>query len=501
MRLLLLSITHRTAPLALRERLALAGDSLHNALLTLRSRYPRAETVILSTCNRTELYVARPSHEPPTHDELRIALAQACGVDESDLAAAAVHHEAELAVTHLLRVATGIDSMVIGEPQILGQVRKAYETAVTQQTVGPVLHKVFQHALATAKAARTQTGIGDGRLSVGSAAVDFAKQIFERFDDKTVVAIGAGEMAKLTLTHLIALQPRRLWIANRSPDRAAALADRLRLQQRQIQGGPRSLSDLNELLVEADIVLTGTGSTEPIITAKAVKSQLKQRGYRPLFIIDIALPRDVEQAVGSLSNVYLYNLDDLQRVVQQTLTDRSAEVQRCEEMLATAARECLALVQHRDAGHTIRQLRQKLHDIGDAEAQRTIRKLSTTLTAEQAQQAQQLIDEHTRRLINKILHLPLSHIDPKAPPGSGPGNSAGNSPGNVAGMHITALRRLFDLGDESDKPGPSHDQSHSPHDAQPHDEQNVAPQPSTDSSAQPNSPFPKPQASDVTTGA
>jgi glutamyl-tRNA reductase len=493
MRLLLLSITHRTAPLALRERLALSGESLHSALHAIRSRYPRAEAVILSTCNRTELYVARPSHESPTHDELRHALAQACGVDEHDIAPACVHHESEPAVTHLLRVATGIDSMVIGEPQILGQVRKAYETAVAQRCVGPVLHRVFQQALATAKAARTQTGIGDGRLSVGSAAVDFARQIFERFDDKTVVAIGAGEMAKLTLTHLIALHPRRLWIANRSPDRAAALADRLRLQERQIQGGPRSLESLGELLVEADIVLTGTGSPEPIITAKAVKSLLKQRGYRPLFIIDIALPRDVEQAVGSLSNVYLYNLDDLQRVVQQTLTDRSAEVQRCEQMLVAAARECLALVQHRDAGHTIRQLRQKLHDLGDAESQRTVRRLSGALSAEQAQQAQEIIDEHTRRLINKILHLPLSQLDPKAQNGA-TSAATGAATGGSMGTHVAALRRLFDLPEETD-----HDAASPQIDAPDPAPDSAAPQQATDVNQAES--LPKPQASDVTTGA
>lgn len=428
MRIIMLSVNHHTAPVEMRERLALTGARLDQALDQLRKQYPTAEVVVLCTCNRTELYLARPTHEPPSIDDLRTFLADFCHVGLQTLVPASIHREQEQAVTHLFRVATGLESMVLGEPQILGQIKRAYEHAHTRGAVGPVLHHVFQQALRAAKLVRSQTGIDDGRTSIGSVAVDFARRIFERFDDKTVVGIGTGEMAKLTLRHLKALRPARLWVTSRTIANAQQLAAALGLGGGDSPSGARHFDDLDELLVHADIVLTGTGASEPIITAEHFRPLIKRRRSRPLFIIDIAVPRDVEPAVGTLSNVYLYNIDDLQQVVAQTHDQRSEQVQRCDAMLQEAVHRCMAEIQHRQLGQLIRQLRRRLHELGQAEQQRTARKIASA----RPEDLTDILDEHTRRVVNKILHLPLSQLDRK-------------HPDTVLSFYAAALSRLFQL--------------------------------------------------------
>lgn len=430
MRIVMLSISHRTASVDLRERIAIAGDKLEAALDSLRRLYPQSEAVVLSTCNRTELYVARPAHEPPAFEHLDAFLAEFCQIETHHVTAAAIHREQDQAVTHLFRVATGLESMVIGEPQILGQVKQAYELSQKREAVGPVLHRVFQQAISVAKQVRSESGIGEGRVSIGSVAVDFASQIFEHFEDKTMVAIGAGEMAKITLKHLQALNPAKLWLTNRTRQRAEDLATRMNLTGP--RGGVRPFEDLDELLVEADIVLTSTGATKPIITEARFKPLIRRRRSRPIFMVDIAVPRDIEPAVGNLSNVYLYNIDDLQRVVLKTHENRSAQVEQCEKMVFDAVRSCMATVQHRDVGVLIRALREKLHDYAKAERERSIKKLSTTPMDDNAEAIEKLLEEHDHRLVNKILHLPLQQLDTK-------------NPDAPLGFLAAALRRLFAL--------------------------------------------------------
>lgn len=432
MRVLLLGVNHRTAPVELREKLALATSDPAAALRAMRERFPLCEAALVSTCNRLEVYAARPTHHAPTADDLRNFLAERAAVPAEAVSAASIHREGEQAVAHLFRVSAGLDSMVLGEPQILGQVKRAYESAAACGAAGPTLHKVFQAAAAAAKRVRTATGIGSGRMSVATVAVDFARQIFDDFRDKTVVGIGAGDMAKATLRHLLRLEPGKLWVLNRSPERAAALAAELGLVLP--RGGARAWDELDALLVEADIVLTSTASREPILTAERFKPLLRKRRGRPLFIVDIALPRDVGADVGTLSNVYLYNLDDLQKVVQANAQTRGGEVERCEAQLADAAAACHRQLQHRDLGVLIRQLRTQLHDIGDAESDRTARKLAALGVGDEAVQA--LLQEHTQRVVNKILHLPLSQLD-------------GKDAEAPLGFYAAALRRLFAL-DEAD---------------------------------------------------
>ena len=429
MRLMVLGVNHLTANVELRERLAVDGLRLDEMIGQLRDAYPLVEVVVLSTCNRTELYVARPAHEAPTLDELTGFMAGFCGVEAQVLLKSLVHLENDRAVDHLFRVACGLESMVLGEPQILGQIKRAYEAASGLGAVGDVLHRVFQKAIAVAKRVRTETGIDSGRVSVGSAAVDFARQIFERFHDKTIVGIGAGEMAKPTLWHLIQLRPAKLWLTNRSQDKAELLASRMGLVE---QGGAvRPFDQLDEMLVETDIVLTCTGATSPIITAQRFKSLHRRRKLKPLFLLDLAVPRDVEPAVGQFRNVYLYNLDDLQRVVAKTHDQRSEHVQGCEAILGEEVKVCMSAIQNRDIGQMVRALRRRLHDLGRVEQQRTQRKLASS----RPEDLPALIEEHTQRLINKILHLPISQFDHRRP-------------GANLGFYAAALRKLFGLGDD-----------------------------------------------------
>lgn len=431
MRIVMLGLNHRTAAVEVREKLALSGESLDGFVATMRGQFPAAEVVVLSTCNRVEIYLARPSHEAPSIAALRQTLATHTGVALDQLTVSTIHRENEQALEHLFGVATGLDSMVLGEPQIMGQVKQAYEYAQSRQAVGPVLHKVFQQAIKVARHVRKSSGIDAGRVSIGSVAVDFAKQIFEHFDDKTVVGIGTGYMAKLTLTHLKALKPAKLWLVNRSPQRAVDLAKSLGIgnQDSLTPGGARSMDDLDQLLVEADIVLTSTSANAFVITADRFKPLLKQRRSRPLFIIDIAVPRDVDPAVGALRNVYLYNVDDLQQVVAQTHQQRSNVVDHCQSMLSQSVAACMHQVQHRDAGQLIKSLRTRLHDLGQLEQQRTLRKLATA----DPKDAAALLQEHTHRLINKILHMPLSQFNHR---------QAGDVP---LAFYTAALRKLFQL--------------------------------------------------------
>ena len=409
MHVTMLGVNHRTADVDLREQLVLSGKRLFQAFDEFHSRYPEAEVVFLSTCNRTEVYITKPSNEKPSTDDLKKFLTSICQVESQLVNDAWILSNNDEAIMHLFRVASGLESMVLGEPQVLGQVKKAYETACAHQTVGPVLHRVFQQAIAAAKRARTDTQIGKGRASVGSVAVDFAKQIFERFDDKTIVSIGAGELAKPILHHLKALNPEKLFLTNRSLNNAHLVAQQLGLAQ--TPGGVKPFDQLENLLVEADIVLTCTSATDPIITTKRFKPILKKRRHRPVFIIDTAIPRNVEATVGRLHNVYVYNIDDLQHVIAQTHTMRSNEVHACETLLNKAVSTCISQIQNQNIGQLIRSIKHKLHQLGLAEQQRTLKKLSSVTQADIVDSVSQIMEEHTHRLINKILHPPVSKIN------------------------------------------------------------------------------------------
>ena len=453
MRLIMLGINHRTADVAQREALALGGERLGPTLAAFRERFPGAEAVLLCTCNRTELYVAPGSGDATG----RGAKAQAEGdggaaVDAAELrkflaaraglAAGALDHAAERqggdAVHHLMRVTAGLDAMAVGESQVLGQVRRAYDAAKAAGTVGPVLHHVMQRALAGARRARRESGVDRLEHSVSSMAVAVAGGVFESLAGKTVAGVGAGEITKVTLARMLRQDPPpgAVWVVNRSAGRAAALAAGLGLGERQqaagsrqqdgvdgrsanqrpaasgqrpgidaspaartprlrpsdaagsgVRGGVRPWGELANVLVEADLVVTGTAAAEPIVTAAMFAGKsgvLRRRRHRPLLVIDLAVPRDVEAAVGDLPGVYLYNIDDLERALDES-PERRERVARCEALIEAAAARCVAGASGGaggagggggDVGALARQLRGKLRAIGEAESRRTRRKLA-----------------------------------------------------------------------------------------------------------------------------
>jgi glutamyl-tRNA reductase len=315
MNLLLVGASFQSTPIELRERLAFDGPKLPAALAEINGRYG-FEVVIVSTCNRVEIYTARSgAHVPPDVDLIAEFLAEFHGVPLQNLRAHLYDRTNEGAVKHLFRVAASLDSLIVGEGQIAGQVKRAYEAAQEQATAGPVLHPLFQHAHTVAKRVHTETGITRGHVSVSSVAVDYVRQVFDHFNDKTILVIGAGKMGELTLKHLRALKPRRILVTNRSPDKAETVA--------QGCGGQAVPWDmLDDALVDTDIVLSTTGAAEPIMTRRRFEDVLARRTLGTVVILDIAVPRDFDPRIHDGDRACLFNIDDLQRIREQTLRDR-----------------------------------------------------------------------------------------------------------------------------------------------------------------------------------
>jgi glutamyl-tRNA reductase len=344
-----------------------------------------------------------------------------------DAFAAHLYHKAERdAVSHLFSVTSSLDSMVLGETQILGQVRQAYEFARAQGTAGAMLHPLFQRALAVGKQVMSETKLAEGRVSIASVAVDYARQIFDKFSDKTVLSIGAGKMSAIVLENLKALGPKQLVICNRDLEKAKALAAKFGAEAVGMDG-------LADHLAKADIVVTATGSTQPIITRAMFEAVMKRRKRKPVFIIDIAMPRDVAAEVGGVDNVYLYNLDDLQKVVMATRSQRDGAVEAANLIVAEQVGEFIVWNRMREAGPIIDQLFRRAHTMAQEELGRTLGKLGPTTDAQREQ-----LEDLTRRIVNKLLHDPVSVLrDPEGGHGSG-------------GQYRHAVTKLFKLDDEAD---------------------------------------------------
>lgn len=425
-RLRLLGLSHHTARLEQREQLAFPPDELPETLRRLRETLgDSSQCVLLGTCNRVELYVA--SEEADQAPDLLAALCAARGVEPTHLAGSTYAAAGQDVVRQLFRVAGALDSLVPGEQQILGQVRSAYEASQAAGTSGPLLHGLFQRAVAVGKEIQRSTTLSAGRLSIGSVAVGYAEEIFDHLDDKAVLCIGAGKMTRLVLERLRSrAMPKRLTVCNRDPARADRFATAF-------GGVGAGLEALPDELAQADIVITGTGSREPILTRALVEPVLRRRRYQPLFIIDIAVPRDVEPAVGRLTNVYLYDVDDLQSAVERTLEGRREAIGEAEGIVERHVQSYIAWHRGRDVGPTIDRLYKFAHDVAEQEAQRTVRKLGATDEAQQA-----AIAEMSRRIVNKLLHAPVSKLR----------QTSGDTHHGLAYGH--AVEQLFDLDEPED---------------------------------------------------
>ncbi|HEY2412863.1 MAG TPA: glutamyl-tRNA reductase [Pirellulaceae bacterium] len=424
MKLQMVGCSHHTAPVEVRERLAFSREQAVEALARFRSRYPQAEAVLLSTCNRVELYFASEAAEAcPTHHDAVNFLAEFHGVEAEQLFNKLFEHTGEDFVRHLFTVAASLDSMVVGEAQILGQVKQAYELATRASATGPLTNAAFQATLRVAKRVATETAIQQKRVSIPSVAVaEFAKSVFERFDDKHVLVIGAGEMGEEALRYLIDEGAQQISIVNRSRVRAEDLASRL-------AGQPREWGELRELLVEADLVVSATGATEPIVSAAEFRPIVAERFQRPLLILDLAIPRDFDEQIGELTGVYLYSIDDLKAACEKNRREREEEWPRAERIIEEETRRFMADLHHRATAPTIKRLKLRAEEVKADELARLLNKLGPIDPKIQAE-----ITATLDRLVNKLLHPPLESLRDEAQQGTPHGL-------------LDALKRLFRLND------------------------------------------------------
>jgi glutamyl-tRNA reductase len=366
MPLFVIGLNHRTAPVAVREKIAFDPDHLPQALAGFTGVEGVSEAVILSTCNRTEIYCWHRRADP---SGMRRWLLDAKGVASQDLGAYTFDLTQADAVRHVFRVACGLDSMVLGEPQILGQLKSAYQTASQAGALGKLLNRLFQSAFFVAKQVRTDTAIGSSPVSVAFAGVRLAEQIFGDLRQQTALLIGAGDTINLTAQHLRERGLSDLIIANRSLERAQSIASRL-------GGYAIPLGNLAQHLAKADIVIAATASPRPLLTRTMVEQALKTRKHRPMFLLDIAVPRDIEADVGKLADAYLYTVDDLEAVIQENLHSRQLAAQQAEDIIATEVAHFMEWLQSLDAVSTIQALRDKTEAIRAKALQRAKRRLA-----------------------------------------------------------------------------------------------------------------------------
>jgi len=392
--LTLLGMNHRSAPLDLRERACFAQDDVPAALRRVRESTRAAEALILATCNRVEI-LTRTKDGPGMAGELRAFLAKERGLDDVTIDRHVYVHEGLHAVRHVFSVACGLDSMVLGEPQILGQLKKAYAIAREAGSTGPVLDRLLQHALSAAKRVRTSTGISRHAVSVAYAAANLARTIFDDLEGRSALLLGAGKMTELAAKHLASQGVTDLTVTNRTYARAETLAASL-------AGTAVPWDDFAKELTRVDIVLTGTAAATPVLTKAQVRQALRARRGRPLFIVDIAVPRDVEPSVHELEGVYLYDVDDLQGIVDEGLEERRRAADEARRMLDVEVVGFDRWRQSLDLSPTIAALYERLHHVGHEEIERYGRRLAT-LTPEQ----RAVVLDLTRSVIQKVLHTPI----------------------------------------------------------------------------------------------
>jgi len=415
--------SHHGTSLALRERLAFSPEQTREALDHWRRVFPGVEAVLLSTCNRVEIYVATETQPEPSLDQIAKFLARFHGLDPAEVGEHLYQHSDETAVRHVFAVASSLDSMVIGEPQILAQVKEAYQVATEQDNTGPLLHATFQAALHAARRVAKETSIHQRRVSIPSVAVaDFVKQVFERFDDKETLILGAGAMAEETLHYLRDEGARRVTVVNRHFERADELA-------RRWQGNAVPWEQLPQALAAADLVVSTTGANEPVVTREHFATIEALRLKRPLLILDLAVPRDFEPSVGECADVYLYSIDDLQTTCQQNREERDKELPAAMHIVEQETSRFMAEMYHRAIGPVIERLRLGWRKPKEEEVQRLLNRLPDL-----DDRAREEISRSFDRLVNKLLHPPLESLRDESRKG-------------VPRGLLDALARLFQLKD------------------------------------------------------
>ncbi len=419
MSILVVGVSHHTAPVDVREKFSFSAEELNQALSVMGEI--AAERIILSTCNRTEFYLATASttdNGKQLQSRLTQWLAKSRQIDPAKLTSYLYTHFDEDAVKHILRVVSGLDSMVLGEPQILGQVKASHQQAMEHKTTGPVLNRLMQYSFTTAKKVRTQTAIGANPVSVAYAAVSLAKQIFSKLDKQTALLVGAGETIELVGRHLHSNGIGHIIVANRSIDKAQHLAN-------EFDGEAIALETIAERLADADIVISSTAAPIPIIGKGSVERALKQRKHQPIFMVDIAVPRDIEPEVGKLDDIYLYTVDDLQSVIEENMQSRQQAAEQAEQMVEQEVGSFMDWLRAQSQLQLIRDYRTHTNQLKEDVLQKALKQIENGKSPEDALQ----FLAHT--LTNKLSHAPTAAM-----------NKAAHS-GNI--QLLEAARDLLDL--------------------------------------------------------
>ncbi len=421
MKLLVTGVSHKTAPVEVRERLAFAEATLPSALRALLAQTGVSEAMVLSTCNRVEIAVSAEDAIDPVATVFGF-LQESRGVTPEELGPSLYHHEGRDAIHHLFRVASSLDSMVVGEPQILGQLKAAYTHAKANDCLNGLLENVVARAFNVAKRVRSETGIGQMAVSVSYAAVELARKIFGTLSGRTVMIVGSGKMSELAARHLRRSGASHIFVTNRTYERAQELAAIF-------QGTPVEYQRFLGILPEVDIVITSSGAPHYILTRDEMERVIAARRNKPMFLIDIAVPRNIEPLVNEIDNIFLYDIDDLQEVVDTNLRERFKEAERAEELVSQEVERMMARLKVQEVAPTIVSLQGQLEEIRAGEVERVRRKLGP-LTPEQ----EDALETLTRSIVNKIAHGPISELRRQA--------------GRPDGVHIIdAIRQVFHLKD------------------------------------------------------
>ncbi|QDT64987.1 glutamyl-tRNA reductase [Calycomorphotria hydatis] len=417
---------HQSADLAIRERLAFSNEQhFADAYGSLRTAFPESEVVLISTCNRIELYAAQPENEHgPDRQDFATFLSNFHNVPLDAFASDLLEQRGPRAIRHLFEVVCSLDSMVLGEPQIVNQVKQAYERAFEYETCGPLTHALFQKAFRVSARVRSETALSEGKVSIASVAVgEFGQSIFSHFDDKRVLVIGAGEMAEETMRYLADAGVKDVTVVNRSLERGTLLAER-------INGRVRPYEDLDECLSQVDVIVSATGADYPIIDLDRFKAARKKSPETPLFILDLGTPRDFDTRIATADdNVFLYDIDALKATCDRNRLKRRKEVEKAQAIIDREAEQFMREVYHQATGPVVKRLRDQWHAIRQQEVDMLLAKLPHL-----DEKDHEAIDRTIERIVNKLLHPPLEALKVEA------------KQGPPVGL-MDALRKLFGLSD------------------------------------------------------
>ena len=425
MKLQMIGCSHHDAAVEFREKISFTPDEAGKALGLFRERYPTSEIVLLSTCNRVELYTTSDNKTVVDKDTVAKFLAEQQGLSVDEVIDQMIYRSGNAAVEHLFTVAASLDSMVVGEAQILSQVKQAYDLACTWDSVGPLTHGVFQAANRAAKRVQHETEIHRRRVSVPSVAVgEVATEIFDHLADKRIVLCGAGEMGQETLRYLKQAGANNICVLNRNYERAVRVAETF-------DASSDLWDSLDRQMMDADLVIGTTSATEPILDLETFQPIHARRGHRLLLILDLAVPRDFDARIGKLANVYLYGIDDLRNACERNQREREKEWPKAKDIIAQETSQFMQALNHRSTGPVIQRLREQAHDLKRDELERLVNKLKASdIDPSIAKEIEKSFD----RLINKLLHPPLASVRDDA--------ASGHSKGL-----LEALRQLFNLGE------------------------------------------------------